>query len=138
MLTTDILFLYLFGPRVWLQLNFEATPHTRSQDCNSYMPCLLMQHWRYIWHPASLLSSQIAFILQICRGLSDCADTLKGEDKQTYTFMHESAHMRSGARRPLAFHQHESAFMFTAEQTEKAFTSCVYLEYASFHDCLPS
>lgn len=84
-----------------------------------------------------MAASDLAFFTQT-ECIRNCAHTLKGEDKQTHTFIHESSHMHSGARRPLAFQQHESAFMFTAEQTEEGFTSCVYLEYASFHDCLPS
>ncbi len=42
-----------------------------------------------------------------------------------YTFIHESTCTQK--HKAAAFHQHESAFMFTAEQTEEGFTSCVYL-----------
>lgn len=59
--------------------------------------------------------------------LSNSADTCKSEDKQSYTHSYMKAHACTQKDKGAAFHQHESAFMFTAEQTEKGFTSCVYL-----------
>lgn len=56
-------------------------------------------------------------------GLSNSAAT----DVELYTHSYMKAHTCSQKHKAAAFHQHESAFMFTAEQTEEGFTSCVYL-----------